>query len=193
MSDLKRIWPGTPISLPAVGLKLCRVLKNRLLTHLNSALLQKTFFPSGKGLRIHHTARISYPGSIKIGNNVFIGEQCRFYSELPDGKLDIASDVQIGEHCEIDFSGVLSIGQATLVSSHVVIYSHSHGLDPRNYPSPRQVTIEENVWIGSRSIINSNVTRIGKNSVIAAGSVVVKEVPPNTIVGGNPAVVLRTL
>ncbi|MBQ6957081.1 MAG: hypothetical protein IJP77_00805 [Bacteroidales bacterium] len=55
----------------------------------------------------------------------------------------------------------------------------------RAYATP--LVIEDNVFIGAQCIIMPGVGRIGENSVISAGSVVTKEVPPNTIVAGNPA------
>ncbi len=56
----------------------------------------------------------------------------------------------------------------------------------------KDVTLEENVWVGMNCIILKGVT-IGKNSVIAAGSVVVHSIPPNCLAGGNPAKVLRQM
>jgi maltose O-acetyltransferase len=55
-----------------------------------------------------------------------------------------------------------------------------------------QLVIEENVWIGTKTIILPGISCIGKNSIIGAGSVVTKEIQPFTIVAGNPAKVIGT-
>ncbi|VED53403.1 Maltose O-acetyltransferase [Raoultella terrigena] len=83
-----------------------------------------------------------------------------------------------------------------MLAPGVHIYTATHPLDAvernsgREYGKP--VTIGNNVWIGGRAVINPGVT-IGDNAVIASGAVVVKDVPPNAVVGGNPAQIIRML
>ncbi|MGN8070015.1 sugar O-acetyltransferase [Mucilaginibacter sp. 22184] len=109
---------------------------------------------------------------IRIGRNVFINQNCTFYDL---GGLDIGDDVMIGPNVSIITTG--------------------HPLDPsqrRSVTIGKPIVIERNVWIAASAIIIGGVT-IGKNSVVAAGSVVTKNVPPNTLVGGNPARVIRSI
>ena len=109
---------------------------------------------------------------IRIGRNVFVNQNCTFYDL---GGLDIADDVMIGPN--------------------VSILTASHPLDPssrRGVTIGRPIVIEKNVWIAAGATIIGGVT-VGENSVVAAGSVVTKNVPPNTFVGGNPARVIRTI
>lgn len=109
---------------------------------------------------------------IRVGRNVFINQNCTFYDL---GGLDIADDVMIGPN--------------------VSLITASHPLDPferRTTTIGQPIVIERNVWIAAGAIVIGGVT-VGENSVIAAGSVVTKDVPPNTLVGGNPARVLRPL
>nr|WP_233611014.1 sugar O-acetyltransferase [Lactococcus sp. S64] len=88
-------------------------------------------------------------------------------------------------------------GSNVTLGPRVQIYTtdHSHPSDIKRSKNSaiylRQVVIEDNVFIGGGSIINAGVT-IGKNSVVASGSVVTKSVLPNTLVGGVPAKVIRT-
>lgn len=109
---------------------------------------------------------------IRVGRNVFINQNCTFYDL---GGLDIADDVMIGPN--------------------VSILTSSHPLEPsqrRASVIARPVAIERNVWIAGSVTIIGGVT-IGENSVVAAGSVVTRDVPPNTLVAGNPASVIRSI
>jgi acetyltransferase-like isoleucine patch superfamily enzyme len=108
---------------------------------------------------------------IRVGHNVFVNQNCTFYDL---GGLDIADDVMIGPNVSIITAG--------------------HPLDPlqRRATIGKPISIERNVWIAAGATIIGGVT-VGENSVVAAGSVVTKDVPPNTLVGGNPARVIRSV
>jgi acetyltransferase-like isoleucine patch superfamily enzyme len=108
---------------------------------------------------------------IRVGHNVFVNQNCTFYDL---GGLDIADDVMIGPNVSIITAG--------------------HPLDPlqRRATVGKPISIERNVWIAAGATIIGGVT-VGENSVVAAGSVVTKDVPPNTLVGGNPARVIRSI
>ena len=109
---------------------------------------------------------------IRVGQNVFINQNCTFYDL---GGLNIGDDVMIGPN--------------------VSIITTSHPLDPsqrRAVTIGKPILIERNVWIATGATIIGGVT-IGENSVVAAGAVVTKDVPPNTLVGGNPAQIIRTI
>jgi acetyltransferase-like isoleucine patch superfamily enzyme len=111
-------------------------------------------------------------GGIRVGHNVFINQNCTFYDL---GGLDIADDVLIGPNVSLMTSG--------------------HPLEPsrrRTTTIGRPIVIERNVWIAAGAIIMGGVT-VGENSVVAAGSVVTKDVPPNTLAAGNPAKVIRSI
>ena len=109
---------------------------------------------------------------ITVGRNVFVNQNCTFYDL---GGLDIADDVMIGPNVSLITSG--------------------HPLEPsrrRAFTIAKPIVIERNVWIGAGATVIGGVT-VGENSVVAAGSVVTKTVPPNTFVGGNPARVIRSI
>ena len=84
-----------------------------------------------------------------------------------------------------------------MMGPDVMIYTKNHNTERTDIPmieqgntQPRKVTIGDDVWIGARAIILPGVT-IGQGSIVAAGSVVTKDVEPFSVVGGNPARVIK--
>src|ERR1700744_6256147 len=109
---------------------------------------------------------------IRVGRNVFVNQNCTFYDL---GGLDIADDVMIGPNVNIITAG--------------------HPLEPsqrRSVTIGEPIVIERNVWIATGATIIGGVT-VGETSVVAAGSVVTRDVPPYPLVGGNPARVIRAI
>ena len=85
----------------------------------------------------------------------------------------------------------IKIGNKVFIGDDVFIRdSEGHEMIGTNRPSTSPIYIEDNVWIGARCVINKGVT-IGVGSVVAAGAVVTKDVPPHTLVAGVPAKVIR--
>jgi acetyltransferase-like isoleucine patch superfamily enzyme len=91
--------------------------------------------------------------------------------------------------------GGLEIADDVMIGPNVSIITSGHPVEPsqrRNGVIAKPIVIERNVWIAAGATIIGGVT-VGENSVVAAGSVVTKSVPPNTLVGGNPARVIRSI
>jgi acetyltransferase-like isoleucine patch superfamily enzyme len=109
-------------------------------------------------------------------------------------------DVLIGDRTRIGLSNVIIgpvvIGNDVMLAQNIVVSGLNHGYEdihtvPRKQPVIRkQITIEDEVWIGANSVIVAGVT-IGKHAVVAAGSIVLKDVPAYAVVGGNPAKIIR--
>lgn len=111
-------------------------------------------------------------GRIRIGNYCLLS---------PGTTISAAQSIEIGDNCM--FAGDCYISD-----------SDWHGLYNRLRPfrCTRPIVLKENVWVGHGAKIGKGVT-IGENSVVAAGAIVVKDVPANVVVGGNPARVIKTL
>lgn len=112
----------------------------------------------------------------------------------------VAGDhLAINRGCHIDGRGGLTIGNHVLIGPDVFIGSSNHVVSPKdNAPRlflghiPEPVSIGHNVWLGAHAVICPGV-RIGDQSVIAAGSIVTKDVPEAVMVAGSPARVIKTL
>lgn len=117
--------------------------------------------------------RCDYGHNISIGSRTFINFDCVF---LDCNRITIGSDVQI--------------------APGVHLYTATHPLDPVTRRSglelARPITIADNVWLGGGSILCPGVS-IGQNTVVGAGSVVVRDLPPNVVAAGNPARILHEL
>jgi acetyltransferase-like isoleucine patch superfamily enzyme len=99
----------------------------------------------------------------------------------------IGRNTRISQGCTIDLRSGLAIGNNVSVSPEVMILAGSHDVHaPRFNDVAGYVTIEDHVWIGARAIVLPGVT-LGRGAVVAAGSVVTKNVAPMTIVAGVPA------
>ena len=109
-------------------------------------------------------------------------------------------DVTIGQKSRVGIGntviGPVQIGDNVNMAQNVVLSGLNHGYEDIHIP-PReqacsigQITIEDDCWIGANAVITAGVT-VGKHSVVAGGSVVTKDVPPYSVVGGNPAKILK--
>lgn len=129
------------------------------------------------------------------GNKVDSSFMCfpPFYTDF--GKnITIGKNVFFNTGCSFQDRGGISIGNGSMIGMNVTIATLNHGLsiETRNITYPSPVMIGENVWIGSNATILPGVT-IGDNTVVAAGAVVTKDVPENTVVAGVPAKVVKKI
>lgn len=162
----------------------------RLIKQLNScdyadtaskrAILERLFGSMGENVHVDIDFHCEYGQNIHVGNNVVINMNCTFVD-----------------------NNRINIGNRVLIASDVKMYTATHSTNPavRNHshnPNPgywcqtyaRPITIEDEVWIGGGAILLPGVT-IGKGSVIGAGAVVTKDVPPYSVAVGNPARVIK--
>lgn len=155
---------------------------NRLLPKYRAAatrarLFAMVGFQIGDGTRIAEPPRIN--GDEDLYTNLIVGKDCR---------------IDIG--CVFDLAERITIGDRVTIGPGVMLLTSTHELDIKEHraghPQLIPVTIGDGVWIGPRAVVLPGVT-IGPGSVVEAGSVVNKDVPPHSRVGGMPAAVLETL
>ena len=131
--------------------------------------------------------------NINVAGFARIMKGCRFSRSYD---VSLGNNVQFGPRCLVDVP--LMVGNNVLISGNVSFVgrdNHSYDVPcrtiwegPNNVQKP--VSIGDDVWIGHGAVVLSGVS-IGSGSIIAAGSVVVKDVPPMSIVGGNPAKLIK--
>lgn len=117
-----------------------------------------------------------------------------FYTDSGVG-IRVGQRVFINQNCTLYDLGGITIGDDVMIGPNVSIVTSGHPVEPAErfaYLIGKPVVIARNVWIAANVTIIGGVT-IGENSVVAAGSVVTKDVPPNTLVGGNPAKIIRPI
>lgn len=136
-------------------------------------LLATLFGRVGKNFYVETGFFCDYGGNIRVGDD--------FYANAGVVILDVCP-VTIGNHC--------------LIGPQAGLYTATHPLEPAwraaGLEYGRPITIGDNVWIGGHAVINPGIT-IGDNAVIASGAVVTHDVAAHTVVGGNPAKIIKRL
>ncbi|WP_149204335.1 sugar O-acetyltransferase [Actinotalea subterranea] len=137
------------------------------------AILRDLLGTLGEGAHVNPPLFVDYGENLHIGARTFVNYNLT--------ALDVAT-ITIGEDCQI--------------GPNVQLLTPTHPIDPQprrdKLEAAQRITIEDNVWLGGGVIVCPGVT-IGENSVIGAGSVVTKDVPPNVLAVGNPARVVRAI
>ena len=144
---------------------------------------------------------------IKVGGDSFLaGSLC----VSPNGRIEIGDHFYLGPNSFIGSETSIQIGRCVIISNDVRIYdNNNHPVSPKareymsmngfsndnwawHHAASAPVVIEDNVWIGQYCTILKGVT-VGKGSIVATRAVVTKDVPPYTIVAGNPAKVVKQI
>ena len=153
-------------------------------------LLNPFFRQTGKNAVIRSRARLDVLPwkKFSIGSNTIIEDFTCINNQV--------GDVIIGNNCTIGLSdtiiGPVHVGNNVIIAQNVCLSGLNHGYEDVSIPIANQpcemklITLQDDCWIGANSVIVLGVT-IGKHAIVAAGSVVTKDVAPFTIVAGNPA------
>ena len=168
----------------------------RLSNHIGRRLaLRHKKVSAPKSCRISPDAWI-HPraGEIRLGERVLIAP-----GAMVQGNVQIGDDSSVQAYCNLVGyeGGEIQIGRYVRIGSHTVMVAANHRFERTDIPiakqgvKPEPIVIEDDVWIGSRVNLLAGV-RIGKGSVIGAGAVVTKDIPPYSVAVGVPARVIAT-
>lgn len=150
--------------------------------------------PRGRGARVCRRVRLDVlpfqPFRLGAGSTI------EDFSVVNNG----VGAVVIGEHSRVGIGNVLigpvTVGNQVILAQNVVLSGLNHGYEDVTRPirqqpvTTREIVIEDECWLGANVVVTAGV-RIGRHAVVAAGSVVTKDVPPCCVVAGNPARILK--
>lgn len=135
-------------------------------------------------------------GILTIGNSVRLESRTRriYFHVWPEGELTLGDGAAVNDGARIECMCAIRIGERVGIAfDAVIIDSDFHAIhDRRMRPPGKPVVIEDDAWVAANAMIFPGVT-VGEGAVVAGGAVVRHDVPPFTLVAGNPARVLRTL
>lgn len=159
--------------------------------------IYKPLFKSVKGkFNIESHVTILGFGNIDIGNDVSIMKNSYIYAN-DGGSLLIGNNFMMNTNSQLGASfGKIIIGNNCAIAANCVLRAANHTFDNINIPFQEQghtygkIILEDDVWISSNCVITAD-TKIGRSSVVGAGSVVTKDVEPYSVVGGVPAKLIR--
>jgi carbonic anhydrase/acetyltransferase-like protein (isoleucine patch superfamily) len=147
----------------------------------------------GAGLRAERgvrVVRLSPATRVVVGRDVLLGHDVGLHLRDRGAVIEIGDGSFVNHRSEIVAHERVTIGRGCLLAWDVqVVDSDSHRVDGRPHTAP--ITLGDRVWIGCRATVLKGVT-VGDGAVVAAGSVVTRDVPARALVAGNPARVVRT-
>jgi len=163
--------------LVLLAIRVLNYLTNYVISHIPSFKLRRLWYERVIG------ANFGSQAGIHLG--------CYLWHYTPRSVrrsgFHLGAGSRVNRDCFLDIRGPLAIGDHVSISPEVAILTASHGVnDPGFRVEIRPVVIEDHVWIGTRAMILPGV-RLGRGSVVAAGAVVTRDVPPLTVVAGVPA------
>ena len=162
--------------------------------------MRPQFDGSGVDFRVHGARHLQISGAgITVGDHVHM-------MALPDkpirlavyeglGKISIGSYSIINPGVRVTSAAEITIGQSCMLAMNAYLSDADwHDLQHRIYApgASAPIVLEDNVWVGDSALVCKGV-RIGENSVVGAWSVVTKDIPPNVVVAGIPAKIVREL
>lgn len=168
----------------------------KVIGYARGVLLKRKVKITGFIQSIGKTVIVNNGGEIHIGNRTCIWPDVKFALIGTLGRtspnIKIGAFSSVGDRTQIHCGELVSIGNYVLISWDVNIIEFDYHAPGGGLAVPKPILIEDEVWVGARCIITKGVT-IGKGAILAAGSVVTKNVPPYTLVAGNPARHIKTV
>lgn len=169
-------------------------------SHAAIKIGEKSSLEIGDNASIENGTRIYINNNWQWGNDISFSTHCQIFSREGGyhGILNIGDDSHIGDYTIIDVAGDVIIGKKVAIGPNCVFYSHDHIYSDRALAAweggvkTGNIVIEDGAWIGSGVTILPGIT-IGRNAVLAAGSVVTKDVEEYCIYGGIPAKLIKRI
>jgi lipopolysaccharide O-acetyltransferase len=157
---------------------------------------RRSFRAWGRKTLVRLPFRVEGESRISLGENVFVGEGSWFQT-IGDGEITVCDGCRFSGYAVISAAAAVVIGRDVLIARNVHILDHLHRFDIEDTPvhsqgirPPKPVRVGENAWIGANVVILPGVT-IGRGAVVAANSVVRRDVSAFTVVAGAPATFIR--
>ncbi len=178
--------PNAPLARPLAK-------KAEMLGFLFRLLLFDLFVGSREGL-VKIGAGVSATGDVKVhlGKRVFLGRSGVFQGT---GTVNVGAGTYVGNFFDFNSRASIEIAEQCMFGNFVTLVDNNHGTavdrDMKDQPfEAKGIAVGRNCWLGEKSTVLAGVT-IGENAIVAAGSVVTRDVPANAVVAGVPARVLR--
>ena len=177
LARVSRVWTGTPWRLLLAD-ALLRLLPDQVGTRQRTRVYRAAGL-GGIDPKVHISGRLTIHGRQGLAGRLSVGARSDLTSPLA-----------------LDLGGRIAIGSDVTVCHHVSIMTTTHGLGPARRRAAgttyADVHIGDGVWVGAHVVLGAGVT-VGRGSVLLPGAVVLRDVPPNTMVQGNPARVITWL
>ena len=137
---------------------------------------------------------VTWPHQVKIGANCIIEHDVYFKFDgpwMPGPRIFVGNNVFIGAQCEFNIKCKIQVDESSAIASGCRFIDHNHdrslsGFESDENCESRPIHVERQVWVGANSIILSGVT-LGEGSIVGAGAVVTRSIPPFEIWAGVPA------
>ena len=183
----------------------------RLIKCIRAKFMFKRYSITGDNVVVFSSSRCL--NRTKDRHRIIIGSNANIYGTLQvdmKGKIDIGNNFYLGENSILGAAEAITIGDCVIISNDVIIYdNNNHPTEPKarermsrngfdndnwgwKWAKSSPIVIEDTVWIGQYASVLKGVT-IGKGSIVAKYAVVTKNVPPYSVVAGNPAKIVKTL
>lgn len=160
-----------------------RALVHRGMEAIRLAYWRSAFrWEIGRNVRVHWTTHIDRKIRVRLGDGAVIGCRTQVFADFPGGIFELGANTNIAQDCSLDVSGELRIGSNATVSEGVVIYTHSHGRNPKSEPTYHAVSIGDDVWICTRALVLSSTRTIGARAIIGPYEVIRTPVPADSVV-----------
>ena len=161
---------------------------------LNARIRLRTVTSMGRRVTLRGRPAVINEGRITMGDRVrLVSTVARLeLAAVAGGHLEIGNNVFINYGSSLVASAHVRIGDDCLIGTHVMVMDCDfHRVEDKEWDTTGEpIDIEDRVWLGNRSMVLKGV-RVGHDAVVAAGSVVTKDVEPRTVVAGVPAVVVK--